>query len=289
MIEITVLSGKGGTGKTSITAALASIAESAVYCDNDVDAADLHLLFKPKVKEKYLFESGWNVIINSDTCKLCNICIKHCRFDAIYSDKNGGLQINPHKCEGCRLCERICPESAISSVKNNNNQWFVSDSRFGTLVHAEMGPGEENSGKLVSQVRKKAKEIALSENKKFVINDGPPGIGCTTIASLTGTNRVLLVIEPTKSALHDAFRLLELIHSFKIKAFAIINKYDINMELVRKIELFLNEKNIPILAYIPFDECMVESMTKGQTIVEHQVNSTSSELIKKAWEKISIL
>ncbi len=286
MKEITILSGKGGTGKTSITAAMASVAESAVYCDNDVDAADLHLLFNPTIQETFNFSSGWKVNIDSQKCTSCNLCSQYCRFDAIHQKDNGVMFINPFQCEGCRLCERICPSNAITSIENTNNHWYISTSRFGTLVHAEMGPGEENSGKLVTQVRKKAKEIGLASNLNFVINDGPPGIGCATIASLSGTNRVLLVIEPTKSGLHDAVRLVELINSFNIETYAIINKFDINTEVVAEIETFLTEKNIPLLAQIPFSEKMVEAMTLGQTIVEYEPHSEISEIIKKVWEKL---
>ncbi|MDB4335179.1 4Fe-4S binding protein [bacterium] len=286
MREITILSGKGGTGKTTITAALASVAENAVYCDNDVDASDLHLLFKPTIQEIHNFSSGWAVSIDSEKCTSCNLCAEYCRFDAIHQMDDGKVFINSLQCEGCRLCERVCPNDAITSIENTNNHWYISTSRFGTLVHAEMGPGEENSGKLVSMVRKKAKQIGLASNHKFIINDGPPGIGCATIASLSGTNRVLLVIEPTKSGLHDAVRLVKLISTFSIETYAVINKFDINTEVVKEIEIFLNENKIPLLAQIPFSEKMVESMTLGQTIVEYQPESEITEIVKKVWEKL---
>ena len=164
MKEITILSGKGGTGKTSITAALASVAEHAVFCDNDVDAADLHLILQPRVKEEYTFYGGWQATINNMKCARCGLCAEYCRFEAISKNTNGDFNVNTFKCEGCRLCERICPEKAISSNKSANNFWYVSDTRLGTFVHAKMGAGEENSGKLVSQVRKRANEIE-KENK----------------------------------------------------------------------------------------------------------------------------
>lgn len=286
MKEITILSGKGGTGKTSITAALASVAEKAVFCDNDVDAADLHLIFQPKILEEHKFSSGWKAKINTSDCIDCGICVQNCRFDAIHYNSNGSLYINPYQCEGCRLCERTCPQNAISSIENTNNYWFVSDSRFGKLVHAEMGPGEENSGKLVTQVRKKAKEIALKNNLEFIINDGPPGIGCSTISSLSGTNAVLLVIEPTKSGLHDAQRLVELIESFNIKTYAVINKYDINTLVAKIIEEYLQSKDIPLLAHIPFDTKMVEAMVEGKTIMEYNSASEIASCIKKIWNKL---
>jgi len=286
MIEITILSGKGGTGKTTISAALASIAENAVYCDNDVDASDLHLIFKPEVNEINSFASGWDVHIDNDKCSECQLCLQHCRFDAIHKNNQGALYINNFQCEGCRLCERICPNDAITSIKNNNNQWFISSSRFGDLVHAEMGAGEENSGKLVTQIRKKAKEIAQANNNDYVINDGPPGIGCATIASLSGTDKVLLVIEPTMSGFHDVIRLIELVDSFENKIYAIINKYDINEEITSEIEHYLNKKGIPLMACIPFDEMMVESMNAGQTIVEYKPESNVSQIITNIWEQL---
>ncbi len=286
MKEITVLSGKGGTGKTSITAALASVAVNAVFCDNDVDAADLHLIFQPQIIEEHQFSSGWKANINTFECTNCGICVQNCRFDAIHFNNSGALEINPYQCEGCRLCERICPEKAISSVENTNNSWFVSQSRFGDFVHAQIGPGEENSGKLVTQIRRKAQEIALQNKSDYIINDGPPGIGCATIASLSGTSAVLLVIEPTKSGLHDVKRLVELIESFKIDAFAVINKFDINLEVAQTIEEFLQSKNIPLLANIPFEKEMVEAMVIGKTIVEYNSNSVITKQIKDIWEAL---
>jgi MinD superfamily P-loop ATPase len=286
MTEITILSGKGGTGKTSITAALASLSVNTVFCDNDVDAADLHLLLHPVIKEQNTFQSAWKASINSDKCTNCRICINHCRFDAIHLINGGGLKINPFQCEGCRLCERVCPENAITSERSSNNYWYVSDTRFGTFVHAKMGPGEENSGKLVSQVRKRAKEIALETNKSFLLSDGPPGIGCAAISSITGTNVVLIVIEPSKSGLHDAMRLVELIDSFHIKTFAVINKYDINLEIVLKIEEYLQSKNILLLAKIPFDKKMVEAMIVGKTIIEYSPDSDISIKMNEIWNML---
>lgn len=288
MMEITILSGKGGTGKTSITAALASLAEKAVLCDNDVDAADLHLILHPDTKEEHNFSSGWKAEIDTTKCNLCGTCMTHCRFDAIHVNESAKLEINPFNCEGCRLCERICPEGAIHSVQNMNNFWYVSDTRFGTMVHAKMGPGEENSGRLVTQVRKRAKEIALSTQAKFIINDGPPGIGCAAIASLTGTDRALIVIEPSKSSLHDADRLIKLIESFNIQAFALINKYDLNPKLSQKIENYLRTRNIPLLAKLPFDKAMVQAMINEQTIIEHQPESELSKEIKRLWYRIQL-
>lgn len=287
MKEITILSGKGGAGKTTVTAALASLATNAVFCDNDVDAADLHLIFKPEILETHKFSSGSIATINQDACTNCGLCETSCRFDAIHSNSDGYPEVNPFQCEGCRLCERICPAEAITTHENFNNHWFVSETRFGALVHAKMGPGEENSGKLVSRIREKAREIAIKTKADIIINDGPPGIGCSAISSITGTNLVLLVIEPTISGLHDAKRLIELVHSFKIPMLALINKYDINTDSTAEVEEYLKQNEIEIIGRVPFDTQMVDSMVHEQSIVEFSPRSKASEELKQSWNLIA--
>jgi MinD superfamily P-loop ATPase len=288
MKEITILSGKGGAGKTSIAAALASVIQNAVFCDNDVDAADLHLIFNPEIKESYTFSSGNKAVINTEECTNCGLCADYCRFDAIHISASGQLEVNHFQCEGCRLCERVCPAEAITMIENNNNFWYVSETRFGTLVHAKMGPGEENSGKLVTEVRRKAREIATEIKADFIVNDGPPGIGCSAIASVTGTDLVLLVIEPTLSGLHDAARLVELADSFKIPIQAVINKFDINPEITGKVETYLSDKNIPLAGKLAFEPKMVESMVAEKTIVEFAPDNEISNEILYVWKNILI-
>jgi MinD superfamily P-loop ATPase len=289
MKEITILSGKGGAGKTTVAAAIASVAQNAVFCDNDVDAADLHLIFNPEIKETYTFDSGSKAVINPDNCTNCGLCSDYCRFDAIHPNSSGQYEINHFQCEGCRLCERVCPAESITTIKNNNNYWYVSETRFGTLVHAKMGPGEENSGKLVTEVRRKAKEIAIEVKADYIINDGPPGIGCSAIASVTGTDLVLLVIEPTLSGLHDAARLVELAESFKIPIQAIINKFDINTEITGKVEKYLSDKNIPLAGKLAFEPKMVESMVAEKTIVEFAPGENISWEFYSIWDKTAVL
>jgi MinD superfamily P-loop ATPase len=287
MDEITILSGKGGTGKTTLTAAFTSIAENAVFCDNDVDAANLYLILQPEIKEEHSFDSGWVVTINEEKCTNCGICLDYCRFDAIYFNDKENLEINTFQCEGCRLCERICPMEAITSKKNKNNYWYVSDTRFGPFIHAKMCPGEENSGKLVTQVRKKAVEIARNISAKYIINDGPAGIGCPVIASLAGTRKVLMVIEPSLSGLHDAQRLVNLVRMFDIKIYAVINKYNINKKVTQNIEKYLQENTIPVTGKIPFHTDLVKSMIQKKSIVEFNPESEITRIIRNIWLKIS--
>jgi len=286
MKEITILSGKGGAGKTTIAAAMASLAQNAVFCDNDVDAADLHLIFKPDIKETHKFNSGSVAVINPEICTNCGLCEESCRFTAIHKNATNFPEVNPFQCEGCRLCERICPVNAITTNQNFNNFWYISETRFGSLIHAQMGPGEENSGKLVTKIRERAQEIAIENKASFILNDGPPGIGCTAISSITGTDAVLLVIEPTVSGLHDAKRVIKLIHSFQIPVFAVINKFDINEAFTQTVEDYLEEEGIYMLGKIPFSELMVESMIAAKTVVEYAPQSEVSHKLITIWKKI---
>ncbi len=287
MKEITIISGKGGTGKTTITAALATLVHRVVLCDGDVDASDLHLILQPDIIETHVFEGNWVATIDETLCTACGLCAEYCRFDAISISQEGLYSIDPFKCEGCRLCERICPSRAIESHRSAQNFWHISETRAGTMTHAEMGPGEENSGKLVTRVRQKARELARQQMAEFILTDGPPGTGCATIASVSGTDAVLVVMEPTVTSLHDAQRVIELVKGFHLPVFALLNKYDIQSEMTRQIEVFLEEISVPLLGKIPFDEMAVRAMVKGLSIQEYDPESIPARIIRSTWQKLT--
>lgn len=288
MKELTILSGKGGTGKTSVTAALASLAGKLVYCDNDVDAPDLHLIFDPVILHETQFMGAWVASINPELCNNCGICAEHCRFDAIAF--NGDQhEVNPYHCEGCRLCEKVCPTGAATTEQSTKNNWYHSSTRFGPLFHARMAPGEENSGKLVALLREKAKEQAQKEGFQLLINDGPPGTGCTAISSVTGSDHVLLVIEPSLSGVHDAKRVIELVNGFNIPLSAIINKYDINETISSEIEHFLQNEKINYLGKLPFTSEVVKAMMQRQTIIEFAPEAPISRELDSIWKKLKAI
>lgn len=232
MKQIVIISGKGGTGKTVLSGSFAALAKNKVIVDCDVDAADLHLLLHPKVKETYEFRSGYSPVIDSTICTRCGKCRELCRFDALLED----FTVDKIACEGCGLCSHICPENAVSMRENLSGEWYISETRFGPLVHAQLGITEENSGKLVSCLRKKAKEIAEERQSNLIIIDGTPGIGCPVIASISGVDLALVITEPSISGLHDAQRVIQVATHFRVPVKIVINKYDLNLELTREIE-----------------------------------------------------
>ncbi|HOG71943.1 MAG TPA: ATP-binding protein [Tenuifilaceae bacterium] len=285
MKEIVVLSGKGGTGKTSITASLAVLAGSeAVVADCDVDAANMHLLMQPDFAVASQFYSGELAEINQNICTQCGLCSNVCRFDAI-PFQNNKYTVNPLACEGCGYCQKVCPTEAISMKKRKSGYVYISNTKVNsTMVHARLDIGAENSGKLVAKVKSEAKELAEHQNKYFVIVDGSPGIGCPVVSSLSGASYVVLVTEPTVSGLHDLERIYSVIKRFRIKAGCIINKYDINPKKSEEIIEFLNRENIVHLASIPYDIAFTEAMTQAKTIVE--TSSRISQTLIDAWNKI---
>ncbi|HBH86222.1 MAG TPA: (4Fe-4S)-binding protein [Syntrophaceae bacterium] len=275
MKQIVIISGKGGTGKTVLTASFASLAHNKVMVDCDVDAADLHLLLHPSVKERFEFRSGQTARIDKALCVECGKCIDMCRFDAIGKD----FIIDPIACEGCGLCSRICVYEAIVMEENISGEWFISDTRFGPFVHARLGIAEDNSGKLVSRIRQAAKEIAVQENKSYILIDGPPGIGCPVIASITDTDLAVIVTEPTLSGIHDMLRIIDTTGHFQIPVKVVINKYDLNLENTRKINDICESRNIEIVGRIPFSAEVPRSLVQAVPFVEYAKDEVTAEII----------
>ncbi len=285
MKQLVIISGKGGTGKTIISACFASLARSKVMVDCDVDAANLYLLLHPEIQESHKFSGGMKARIEQNNCSRCGECVDVCRFSAIHEKKDGEFIVDPISCEGCGICYHVCPVEAIEMEKSISGEWFVSHTKYGPFVHARLGIGEENSGKLVTEIRKKAKEIAEENNLDLVIIDGPPGIGCPVIASLSGADLALVVTEPTLAGIHDMERVVEMAHHFKIETACCINKFDINPANSASIEDWCQEKSIPLLGKIPFDEEVTKSMVQLEPLIEYSNNPASKE-VKKIWKKI---
>jgi MinD superfamily P-loop ATPase len=281
MKELVVLSGKGGTGKTSIVGSFAVLAKSKVLTDCDVDAADLHLLLQPVTQQKHEFWSGQVAVIDEEKCTQCGLCQELCHFEAIED-----FRVDPISCEGCGFCSHICPTEAITMKENLSGHWFTSDTKYGFLVHARLGIAQENSGKLVATVRQQAKMIAERQKYDYIISDGPPGIGCPVISSLSGANLALLVTEPTLSGIHDLERVLGVCLHFGVPALVCINKYDINEENTRQIESYCLSQGIEVASRIPFDNVVTEAMVQGLPIVEYGDNSVSRQ-INLLWQNIS--
>ena len=280
--ELVIISGKGGTGKTSIVAAFAALAKNKVMVDCDVDAADLHLILNPQIEITTEFYSGKSAEIQSDICVKCGRCLEVCRFNAI----SEGFVVDEIKCEGCGTCFYQCPVNAIKFEQVKSGDWFESDTRFGKLIHARLGVAEENSGKLVSQIRNHARLVAHRNNNDLIIVDGSPGIGCPVIASISGAHLVVIVTEPTLSGFHDAERVLELTRHFKIPASICINKYDLNLELTKQIEDFCREKNIELVGEIPYNKIFTQAMIKEQSLIEYEPVGEVSNKIKNMWNKL---
>lgn len=284
-MEIAVISGKGGTGKSSISAAFATLSEKVVLADCDVDAANLHILFNPRHEEEQVYIGGQKAVIDYSNCTNCGICIDYCRFGAI-SSINEKVTISEILCDGCKLCARICPVNAISIVDSDKSRMYSGTFRNGKMVYGRLAPGEENSGKLVNIVRDKAKIIAKEENIDTIIIDGPPGIGCPVISTITGVDRVVIVTEATISAMQDLQRTIEITSKFNLKTCVIINKYDLNFEMSMNIERMCLKQNILIAGKLPFDMQIVDAMVKCKSIIEMNPYSETSNIIKNTYTKI---
>jgi MinD superfamily P-loop ATPase len=284
MSEIIVISGKGGTGKTSLTAAFAHLAVDAVICDLDVDAPDLHLILQPETEVREDFFSGHEAVIDPAACDGCGMCAEVCRFGAVFNAP-AGYRIDPLKCEGCKVCVHFCPAGAIRFPERHCGEWFMSRTRFGPMVHAQLLPGAENSGRLVALLRGKARELAKQTGRTLILSDGAPGIGCPVISSLSGTDFAVLVTEPTPSGLHDLDRVADLCRHFKIPTGVIVNKADLNPENTAGIQRWCGESQTEFLAALPYDPAVTEAMVRRQAVTEFRTNGLSAD-IRRAWCRI---
>jgi MinD superfamily P-loop ATPase len=284
-MELAIISGKGGTGKSSISAAFATLNGKVVLADCDVDAANLYLLFNPENYEEEIYISGHKAILDASLCTNCGICIDLCRFDAITPCKDK-VVISEIACDGCFLCSRVCPEDAITMYPNNKSRMYSGSFRNGKMVYGRLAPGEENSGKLVTMVREKAKTLAKEYGIEHIILDGPPGIGCPAISTITGVDKVIIVTEPTISGLHDMQRAVAVVHKSGRTPSVIINKFDINTEARDQINKWCEENSIPVAGSLPYDTRMVEAMVNARSINEYDPENRINETIKNIWYNI---
>jgi MinD superfamily P-loop ATPase len=281
MKQLTVISGKGGTGKTTITAAIATLSRSHVLADCDVDAADLHLILEPTVETCEDFQGGKTALIDADACVRCDECVNRCRFDAIHD-----YTVDSIACEGCGVCVHVCPQGAVSMQQHVSGQWFISRTRAGHMVHARLGIAEENSGKLVTLVRHQAKLIAEKEHKELVLIDGPPGIGCPVIAAITGVDLLLAVTEPTLSGMHDLERVVGVAQHFNVPVMVCVNKYDINPLNASKIAEFCRKNGLEVAGKIPYEKNVTKAMVHKKSIIEYPCGEVT-DAVTRLWETVS--
>jgi len=280
MKQMAIVSGKGGTGKTTLVASLAALAKGrAVIVDCDVDAPDLHLILRPAIRERRDFLGMKRAVIDESRCTKCGSCMEHCRFGAVHD-----FQIDPALCEGCGVCKLVCPAEAVAMIDRLSGYAYVSDTRFGPLVHAQLFPGEEASGKLVATVREMARDLAASQNLDLVLIDGSPGIGCPVIASLTGVDLALVVTEPTITGEHDLERILDVAEHFGIKTAVCINKHDLNLEAAQRIENLCLERGVDVAGRLPFDPSVVQAMVQELAVVE--LGGPVAEAIEELWSTL---
>jgi len=284
-MELAIISGKGGTGKSSISAAFATLNGKVVLADCDVDAANLYLLFNPYHDEEEVYISGHKAILNPSLCTNCGLCLEHCRFDAITEGKET-VMISETLCDGCFLCSRICPGNAISMVPNDKSRMYSGSFRNGKMVYGRLAPGEENSGKLVTMVRNKAKSIAEESGFEHIILDGPPGIGCPAISTITGVDKVIIVTEPTISGISDMQRAVAIVQKSGRTPYVIINKCDINDDMSGQIKNWCGGNSIPVAGTLPFDPAMVKSMVNSLSINEYDPENSINESIRNIWNNL---
>ncbi len=287
--ELTIISGKGGTGKTSLVGSFAALAKNAVFADCDVDAADLHLLLAPSILETIPFLSGHEATILPQQCAYCGACYEVCRFDAVIRTRVRGegfhYRIDPLACEGCGLCHLACPSEAIAFTERDCGVYHLSETAYGPMVHARLHPGAENSGKLVSLVRQVARKIAEQSEAGLIISDGPPGIGCPVIASLTGTSLAVIVTEPTVSGEHDLKRVLALTRHFGLPAVVCVNRWDICPEVTDRIEAKAREMGAIVLGRIPYDRAVTAAQVAGKPLVQHS-DGPAAEAVREMWKAL---
>ena len=280
--ELIVISGKGGTGKTSLLGAFASLASDKVLCDADVDAADLYLILEPEIQKRQDFQEGHTAVIDPDRCTECGLCRDLCRFHAISPD----FKVDPIECEGCGVCVHFCPADAIDFPIKTCGELFISETRCGPMVHARLGIAEDNSGKLVTLTRKEARELAKKQGLGLILTDGPPGLACPVIASIAGATAVLIVTEPTLSGHHDMDRVVELANHFEIPASICVNKYDLNPDMTGVIEQYAKDRGLPIAGRIPFDSIFTKAMVQKQTVIEYDGRSQAAQALKEIWQEV---
>jgi len=287
MREILVISGKGGTGKTSLTAAFAHLAKDKIICDLDVDAPDMHILLDPEKVRTERFLSGNEAVIDPGRCAACGLCEEMCRFGAVRAGEETYF-IDPLRCEGCKVCVTFCPERAIDFPVKHCGEWYVSRTRFGTMVHAQLFPGEENSGRLVTLLKKEARELAKAEGARLVLCDGTPGIGCPVISSLSGVHLAVVVTEPTPSGRHDFERVAQLCDHFRTRVAVVVNKWDLNPEETERIEAVCRERRYELLARLPHDDAVPRSMVELRTVTEFP-ETDFARSVRDAWARLETL
>lgn len=288
MKQIAIVSGKGGTGKTTLTSSLGYLFENLILADCDVDAANLNLIFNAEKKEEYDYSGGQKAIIDQNKCDSCGVCKDVCRFEAI-SEKDGVFTIDKYACEGCKACVIVCPRNAISLVKELSGKYYYSETESKKIIHANLNPGEETSGGLVAEVRKLAVNKAKEERKDIVLIDGAPGIGCPATSSITATNYVIIITEPTASGIHDLKRIVDTVRHFRREFSIVINKYDINPTMSNEIEKYCENENIEILGKIPFDDTVEKAISESRPVVTYENSEAAKAILgiyKKLLEKI---